>query len=242
MERFDWKATINFTLFSLKIIGLWPKDDVYKFNLYTLYTAISVTFFISAFGVFLMISLFTGSDFEDLEEMTLIYVAEFLVIIKVFKFIKNIKLLKQLMATLNSDVFQPKTSQQKILVKPALQFWKIVYNVFLISGGPITCLWVFLPILRSKRYKLPVPVWYPFNTKISPCFEITYCYQIVNVFYLVIAICNIDMLISALMVYIGAQCDILSDSLRNLRDKEAVNFNSKLIDFIKHHKEILSYE
>ncbi|RZB39518.1 7tm 6 domain containing protein [Asbolus verrucosus] len=226
------------------MIGLWPKGgDVYKFNRYTLYAAVSISFFISAIGVLLIIDLFfVDSDFEDLEEMTLIYVAEFLVIIKVYCFMRNIKLIKHLMATLNTDMFQPKTIQQKMLIKPALNFWKLVYNIFTAAGGPLTSLWVFLPLLtKTKKIALPVSVWYPYDIQASPMYEITYLYQIVSVFYIVVAIYNIDMLISALMMYTGAQCDILCDNLRNLEDNESRNFNRKLIDCIRHHQEILIF-
>ncbi|RZC34115.1 7tm 6 domain containing protein, partial [Asbolus verrucosus] len=50
---------------------------------------------------------------------------------------------------------------------------------------------------------------------------------------------NIDMLTSALMMYIGAQCDILCDNLKNLGYSTTDDYEKELIDVIKHHKKIL---
>ncbi|RZB39714.1 7tm 6 domain containing protein, partial [Asbolus verrucosus] len=61
------------------------------------------------------------------------------------------------------------------------------------------------------------------------------------VFYSVIFLYNVDMLIASLMVFIGAQCDILCDNLRNLRGNTTASFKKKLKQFIKHHKEILKF-
>ncbi|RZC33681.1 7tm 6 domain containing protein [Asbolus verrucosus] len=144
-------------------------------------------------------------------------------------------LLKQIMATLNSDMFRPKCLRQRLLIKPALNFWKMIYNAFTAAGGPMLTLYVILPLLyKSKKFQLPFQFWYPYNTKISPFYEITYLHQVIGLFYSLIAIYNIDMLIAALMIVIGAQCDILSDELRNFK-------KSSIISSIIHHQEILIF-
>jgi hypothetical protein len=65
--------------------------------------------------------------------------------------------------------------------------------------------------------------------------------------FLATANMNMDSLIAALMMYVGTQCDILCDDLKNLpkthkpRDNET-DFNRSLTGCIAHHKEILRYE
>ncbi|RZC38783.1 7tm 6 domain containing protein [Asbolus verrucosus] len=242
MERFDWKGIIKLNLFFLWTIGLWPKaDEVYKLNFYTLYSVISMIFFICSFGMLATVNIFVvDSDFEDSEEMIMYLLGGILTQLKVYMFIKHMKMLKQLMTTLNSDIFQPKTLKQKCLVEPALNFWRIIYNAFTTIGGPVITLWLFLPLLsKNKQFQLPINVWYPYNTKTSLFYKITYIHQIFSVFYTVIFVYNADMLIAALMVYVGAQCDILCDDLRSLQDDQADNFFKKLINSIQHHEEIL---
>ncbi|RZC37966.1 7tm 6 domain containing protein, partial [Asbolus verrucosus] len=243
MERFDWKFVIKFNIFSLWIIGLWPSDNEYKFTFYTLYAVISIGVFINGLGILITISIFmVNVDSEDLEEVIMYFVEEILVNIKVIMLIKNMRLLKQIMTTLNSDVFQPKNFRQRQLIAPALDFWKMVYNVFTAAGGPTVVLWLIAPLLiRTKEFQLPFKIWYPYNTKVSPLYEITYCHQTLAYVYTAISVYNADMLIAALMVFIGAQCDILSDDLRNLRDNTVVSFNKKLRNCIRHHQLILTY-
>ncbi|RZC42780.1 7tm 6 domain containing protein, partial [Asbolus verrucosus] len=106
----------------------------------------------------------------------------------------------------------------------------------------MSILWVLLPLMnKSKQFQLPLPFWYPYDKKASPFYEITYVHQIISFFYTVIAVYNIDMLTSALMVFIGAQCDILCDDLRNLHGNRSNIFSENLKKSIKHHQEILIF-
>ncbi|RZC34294.1 7tm 6 domain containing protein, partial [Asbolus verrucosus] len=244
MEKFDWKTTIKMNIFSLRIIGLWPKGDgVYKLDFYSLYAAISVIFFIDCLGILQITSLFFAySDFEDLTEMAVISMSELLTVIKVCIFIKNMGLLKSLMATLDSDMFQPKNIDQILMVAPALNLWKTIYNVFFAAGGIATSLLVILPLLDgSKNFQLPLTIWYPHDINSSPLYEIMYFHQVISLFFILTAIYNIDMLISALMMYIGAQCDILCNNLRNFSTDGGEDFNKILIHLIKHHRSILRF-
>ncbi|RZC39102.1 7tm 6 domain containing protein, partial [Asbolus verrucosus] len=137
-------------------------------------------------------------------------------------------------------MFQPKFLGQRLLIKRSLDFWKIIYNTFTAAGGPVIILWVLLPLMNKSK-QLPLSFWYPYDTKNSPLFEITCLHQIMSFFFSVIAIFNIDMLVAALMVFIGTQCDILCDDLRNLHDNITASFSENLIKSIKHHQEILIF-
>ncbi|RZC32124.1 7tm 6 domain containing protein, partial [Asbolus verrucosus] len=143
------------------------------------------------------------------------------------------------MNTLNNHSFQPKSRRQRLLIKPALNLWKMMYNTFTVAGAPLIALLVFRPLLdKTKEFQFPINVRYPFNTKIFPLYEIAFLHQIISVTYVVIFIYNADMLIVALLVFIETQCDILCDDLQNLQDDKTINFNKKLIASITHHKEI----
>ncbi|RZC36613.1 7tm 6 domain containing protein, partial [Asbolus verrucosus] len=155
-------------------------------------------------------------------------------------------ILKQLMVTLNSDIFQPKSTKQRILVEPSLSFWKTIYKIFWSMAVSALFFWSVFPILDKsvKDYRLPFLAWYPYNTKVSPSYEITYVYQIASISFIAVVNSNIDTLIAALNMYIGTQFDILCDDFRNFHNFSqcaAISVNDKFINCLLHHKKILSF-
>ncbi|RZC42882.1 7tm 6 domain containing protein [Asbolus verrucosus] len=101
--------------------------------------------------------------------------------------------------------------------------------------------WSIAPILDKsfKKYQLLFPALYPYNTKKSPLYEISYIHQVVGLFITATTDTNLDSLIAALMMFIGAQCDILCDNLRNV---DCNMFREQLKVCMQHHEEILRYE
>jgi hypothetical protein len=51
-----------------------------------------------------------------------------------------------------------------------------------------------------------------------------------------------DTLIASLMMYIGTQCDISSDNLKNLKNDGDKDFAKKLLQFVEHHKKVVRYD
>ncbi|RZC38949.1 7tm 6 domain containing protein, partial [Asbolus verrucosus] len=156
------------------------------------------------------------------------------------------KILKQLMMSLNSDLFQPKNSEQINLVQPALKFWKINSFFFWTMAMGTVFFATISPFFTDSvtNRNLPFLAWYPYNIKISPYYEITYIYQIISITCSAsTAVCT-DTLIAALFLYIGAQFDILCDNIRHLydiREDLSTDFNKKFITCVKHHRAILKF-
>ncbi|RZC37653.1 7tm 6 domain containing protein [Asbolus verrucosus] len=127
------------------------------------------------------------------------------------------------------------------LIKPTLKLCKIIYEVLLLMASFAALFWSVFPVMDNSiaDYPLPYFAWYPYDTKTSPFYEVTYAYQIMCTFFTAMTSVCIDTLIASLNMYVGTQFDLLCDDLRNLRDEEDVN--KKLISCIKHHKEILSF-
>ena len=145
------------------------------------------------------------------------------------------------MVTLDGQLFQPRTLEQRRLVQPGLDSWKMTYTIFYVPVIATLILWAVFPIVDGsfREYRLPFSAWYPYNTKVSPFYELTYVYQIVSIWFLSITNFNMDTLIAALMMYIGTQCDILSDDVKNLGSRGELEFNTKLLKCIDHHRNII---
>jgi hypothetical protein len=245
MEKFDWKLTISRNILILKIVGLWPPgDDTYTTRPYTLYSFICILFFICGHYFFQTVNMyFIFPDLEAISGTIYVTLSQMMTMLKSYYMIQNMGILKQLMITVNSDLFQPRNSRQIELVKPSLTFWKTVSNMF--RGVTLISIffWATYPIIdkSTQQRRLPFLAWYPYDTTVSPLYEFTYIYQIIGVSFIAAAAVSMDTLIAALNMFIGAQCDLLCDNLRHLPGDEQ-DFNRTLIKCILHHKEILRYK
>ncbi|RZC41655.1 7tm 6 and/or Imm37 domain containing protein [Asbolus verrucosus] len=245
MKKFDWKLSIRRNLQVLNIVGLWPElDGNFKSNLYTLYSTTTLAVFIYGHNFFQTINVFfIYPDLEAISGTIFVTLSEMLTMVKSYYMLQNMNILKQLMTTINNDIFQPKNTMQKNFIESSLNFWKKVGMLLWTMSGGAIFFWSTYPILDNsiKESRLPFLAWYPYDTKISPYYEITYIYQIISVTVIASATLSIDMLIAALNVFTGAQFDILCDDLRHLHDDISLDFNAKLINCVKHHKEILKF-
>ncbi|RZC42226.1 7tm 6 domain containing protein [Asbolus verrucosus] len=248
MERYDWKITINTTIKRMKVAGLWPAgDESYKLNLYGIWSAFVIIVF--TFGhVFWQTFniMFTFNDLEAVTGMLYVTLSEILIVIKAYFAVKNMKILKQLMVTLNGDMFQPRNQRQLEMIKPDLKFWKINSYMFWGSVSMAVFFWSTFPIFDNsiKDHRLPFLAWYPYRTDLSPNYEITYIYQVFGVAFSACTAITVDTLIAALHMYIGTQFDILCDDIRHLHDPtngESTDYIKKFLKCIEHHRAILKF-
>ncbi|KAJ3663552.1 hypothetical protein Zmor_007803 [Zophobas morio] len=242
-KKFCWKITIQPNILLLKTFGFWPKDDeAFKLDFYTARTIILVT-------IFFPVSLFSQATnlffvLDDLVGLTgtiYLLLTEIMWALKMYYFVKNISIVKTLMKMLNHDLFQPRDASQVVLVQPNLDFWKTIYQMFMVTALGGNLFWAAFPLFdrANGENRLPFFAWYPYDTSISPFYEITYVHQVLTYTYIGFTHINIDTLIAAFNMYISCQFDILCDNLRDLHFSDNVKDN--LAKCIKHHWLILSF-
>lgn len=161
---------------------------------------------------------------------------------KIYIFVRKMPLLRSLMLDLKSDLFKPRSYRQLLLIWPDVKTWKNVY--YMLSGAATfgLLMWLMFPILSGsyRTYALPFFSWYPYDITKPLIYKLTYLHQTASSFLLILGCFNIDMLISALMMYTGAQCDILCDNLRST-GFEMGDFEKTFRRCVLHHKRILRY-
>ncbi|KAJ3648705.1 hypothetical protein Zmor_020486 [Zophobas morio] len=245
MEKFDWKETIKRNIFMLKILGLWPSGNTYTIDVYSTYSLISILAFIYGHNFFQAINIyFIFPDLEAIAGTIFVTLSEMLTMVKTYYVVQNMQMLKQLMVDINEDHFQPRNSTQIKMIEPSLNFWKTTSTLLWGMSGGAVFFWATYPILDGsvKENRLPFLAWYPYDTTISPFYEITYIYQIISVAFIAATTLTIDTLIAALNVFIGAQCDILCDNLKYVFVEDRLNASvAKLLSCFNHHKEILRF-
>lgn len=243
MSKFNWKSTININIIILRCVGLWPKDNqVYGWDLYTIYSFLSINLFINSHSLSQAANLFfIYTDLEAIAANIYITITDLLASLKVYYFVKNIALIKELMRTLDTQEFQPKTNEQHVLVKPGLKAWKIAFAMFWTPSSLTLSLWAIYPILDGtyKDYRLPFSAWYPYDTKKHPSYELTYLYQVLSIWFLATANISFDTFSAALMMYVGTQCEVLCNNLKYIATDAESSYSDKLYKIMQHHKNIL---
>lgn len=239
MPTFNWKDTIKANLGMLKILGMWPKSNQYTFGIYSFYTAIWITIFSIQLSCQIINVILSLDNFQIVITTSYIILGETIAAFKTFFSIKNVRILKFLVKMLDHENFQPKSISQVKLVQPSLNSWTLIFKTYWIAGGATLLFWVLFPILDKgyEEYRFPFLAWYPFNVRREPVYQLTYIYQVFAVFYMAFVVINIDTLIAALNMYLGAQFDILCDNLKNLGKTD--NGKEDLNKCILHHKCIL---
>ena len=245
MQRFNWKLTIKPNIVALRLLGLWPEgNEGYKKDLYAVYAFTFLNLFINCHNFFQAVNIFfVYTDLEALTAIIFVTITDLLASIKVYYFVRNIKQLKALMAALDTQVFQPRRLDEEHTFYYGPKFWRFIYVVYHFPVIPTLTAWTIYPVMDGsvKDYRLPFSAWYPYNSRISPYYEITYGYQVLCIWFSAFAVINTDSMITALMMFIRAQCDILNDSVKNLGSLSSADYNSNLLQCVHHHRTIIRF-
>lgn len=247
MTKFDWTGVIRTTIFFLKVIGIWsPSQTTCRCNLYTLYKVFTVVAFLLTNVVSQIINMhFIVGDVEAMA-LSFIFLLMFTSLtIKLMFFIKDQDILEDVLTVLDAEpLFQP-TTQQESHCRSVLNNWKKLYMAFSVSMYAAIASWVLFPVIDNSYGEHPLIylAWYPFDADVSPLYQIVYCYQTICFFIGGVALANIDMFIIVLMEYIGLQCDILCDNLRNLdlsknNEKNRSEISRQFVNCIVHYQKI----
>ncbi|XP_063925992.1 uncharacterized protein LOC135139622 [Zophobas morio] len=217
MKKYDWVSTIKLNLTLLKAMGLWPEGQTYKFDLYLLYGFTTTIMFATLHCVCRTWKLLTNlNDLDVVTGTAFLSISETLVVVKMLYMARNIETFKELLVTLNSDLFQPRDEDQIELVTPSLNVWKSMHNLLGISIVVAVTSYAVAPLVTgsAKKHNLPLLASYPYDATISPFFEVTYLHQVITIYIYGCCNANIDTFVAAFNLYAGAQLDILCDDLR----------------------------
>ncbi|KAJ3663584.1 hypothetical protein Zmor_007832 [Zophobas morio] len=245
MKTFNWKDIMKRSIFMLKILGLWPPGDTYKFDFYSAYSFVSIAAFTCGHNFFQIINIcFIFPDLEVIAATIFVTLPELLVIMKTYYVIQNMQLLKQLMVDINQEHFEPRSLSQVEMIQPSLSFLRKISTVLWSMSAGAVFFSATYPILDGsvKEHRLPRPAWYPYDATVSPLYQITYVYQIFSFTFIAATALTTDTLIAILNLFVGAQCDILCDDLKYTFREEHLNFSrKKFLSCIRHHQEILRF-
>ncbi|KAJ3663382.1 hypothetical protein Zmor_007657 [Zophobas morio] len=241
MTKFEWSLPNKTNYLLLKICGIWPEGDQYQFNLYFLFFLTSAVFFLYPHNLCQIIVLFYTSDITVAGAIIFVILSDLIAVVKMHLVVGNIKMLKKLTAAIDNEELQPQNAAQERAVMDGIDFWRKSFYFFLSAGISTLFFWGTFPILDGgyKEYKRPFIVWYPYDFKKSPYYELTYMHQMISIIFIANLNMSVDSFASALLTFIAAQCEILSDKLKNLHQE--TDARRAFVGCIKHHLQIIRY-
>ncbi|KAJ3657893.1 hypothetical protein Zmor_009669 [Zophobas morio] len=242
MKGFNWLEVIRANILVLQIGGPWP----FSSKLSKVYSTFIIVFLMvmPAASQTVELLLFTKDIKIFLGSLCLV-LQEYQLLTKVFCLTTNFHILEGVLQFLDDEIlFQPKSQHQRIFVLEGLSLWKKNFVVLNALAFLTAFSWTMFPILDNltAQHELIFRSWFPYDVEVSPFYEISYSYQFVHLWFGAFVTHNIDTLVTALMTYIGLQCDLLCDNLRNLgyTQNESI-LSTEFAVCVKQHKKILRF-
>lgn len=224
----DYKETVSYHFIVLQILGLWPPKNSSK--LHTVYSIIITGFFFIAYLISETINIIlVFPDIEKVTESSFLFLTHLPQLIKLCYMLKYKTRLRAMMEKMNDERFKPKNLKHAKMVRRTIRNSKASLFGFIFLCGCTVFFWAMFPLIDEKMNRmLPLKAWYPFDTKQSPMYEITYVYQIVAVMWDAAAnVCFDTLASSGFMNYICMNLDVLNDTLCNVREEAKVALQTK---------------
>ncbi|XP_050508171.1 uncharacterized protein LOC114329769 [Diabrotica virgifera virgifera] len=238
--------TVHTKLFN--IIGLWTNEKLIAGSLIftVLYSILALSFFIIAPQFCHVIYMYKArNNVMDFADEFYVSMSSLMVIFKDYTMIVYRKKVRQLIDSMDYDIFQPLNSKQQKSSSAVMNMWQKMFwiiSVMQISFGLCVLITPALDRLRTGAKYLPLVDCYPFYIYASPVYEMMYIYQSCLLFYLIFHSFLFDTFIAGLLAFCVAECDLLHDNLQNLKQQMThVEYGKRLIKCIKHHEELRKY-
>ncbi|XP_063909856.1 odorant receptor Or1-like [Zophobas morio] len=207
----------------LKSMGLWcyKNERFYKFFKY--YVQSSLVFDSSSLIIYVALNIGIKNVTDTIYSLP----GSLEVVLQSVLFRKNFHLIKKSLDNLNQPQFQPKNEAQvKILKDSIILSRKVFYSFFGLVFVMIT-MWMVLPLTKKGKF-LPTKYWIPFDYRLPVVYELLYVFECCCIIFHAFSNVALDTFFSIAMVQIGAQCDVLCDSIRNVRELAKINTDGEL--------------
>ncbi|RZB70332.1 7tm 6 domain containing protein [Asbolus verrucosus] len=223
----------------LKMVGLWNFDKEFFFKFYKYFITCIMVVDHSSIVAFIV------AHIRKIEEAEHLYIIPAFTesLIKTIMFRKNFGKIKETWEILQRHEVQPKNENQKKILENSIILSRVVHYGFTILVFFLCVTTALLPLLTVEKNP-PGNLWLPFDYHIPGLFELVYVYVTIMLMYYANVNVSTDVLFSISMIQIGAQCDILYDTLRNIDETaraENKSMNEILFQCVEHYRLISKY-
>lgn len=221
----------------LRLIGAWliPEEMENKkyWKLYLFTINVLFTFLVNFLQI---LQIFEFSNLMQVAKSGFVITISMMGSIKTFYIFKNSKDFLLLIDYLQAEEFLPKNQKEKSLAKESLRFHRTVKNVLLLICTAAIAASMATPIFSYRERKLLFSAWYPFDLAPLPAYILVYLHQTIADFYISYMNVYLDIVVAGFTTFVGIQCDLLCDNLKNMEEDKV---DVELKKCIHRHKLIL---
>nr|UTN00964.1 odorant receptor [Semanotus bifasciatus] len=227
----------------LKFLCIWVDDGAITSIPYMVYFfVVNVVIRLVFTGGHIIHALFNSDTVMNFASHGYTVPAIMIAIIQSYCIFKHRHKINGLYAAFSDDIFQPKNSDQLVMVgKPLKLFARIkVLMVRVVFMANVAC--VITPLFyKMNEQDLPFPVWFPFDISGRVVHTIVHIHQCFGCYYIAFVILYTEIMFVGFSTFITLQCDLLCDNLKKIDIRHDIPSMESLKRCIHHHWKILKF-
>ncbi|CAG9562190.1 unnamed protein product [Danaus chrysippus] len=207
--------SLRFPLTALKMAGLWAPDGMKtrRKALYYCYTFVILMFLLGTLLVLQVIDLYLiWGNLSLMTGTALVLFTNISQVTKIINLIARRNNIDFLIKDSNDDLVAETSSRGGELIKRCDHETRNQQVIFLLMTFVTTIGWATI----TDKNGLPLPAWYPYDTSISPAYELTYMHQTLSI--MIVAVLNIskDSLVTTLLAQTRCRLTLVGLALTNV--------------------------
>ncbi|RZC39952.1 7tm 6 domain containing protein [Asbolus verrucosus] len=241
-QRVNLLEAFRHNILMLKIIGAWSFADEFWYKIYKYFVTYGVLLNYLSLLAYLII------HHEDSEVVESLYTLPAIThaYIKFLMFRKNFRQIKETLDILQVEACQPRNETQKKILNDSISFAHFFLKCY--TGLVVFLCGTYIERALSHGGKsLPTLGWIPFDYQQPVVYELIFTCQSACFFYWSYMNVSTDCFICISMLQIGSQCDLISDTLRNIHEistefkNDDFTMRKILIECVSHYNLTLRY-
>ncbi|CAG9562191.1 unnamed protein product [Danaus chrysippus] len=207
--------SLRFSLTTLKMAGLWAPHGMKtrRKALYYCYTFVILMFILGSFIILQVIDLYLiWGNLSLMTGTALVLFTNISHATKIINLIARRNSISFLIKDSNDDLVAETSPRGRELIKSCDRETRNQQVIFLLVTFITAVGWA----VSSDKKTLPLPAWYPFDTSISPAYELTYMSQMLTI--MIIAVLNIskDSMVTTLLAQTRCRLTLVGLALTNV--------------------------
>ncbi|RZC39108.1 uncharacterized protein BDFB_009940, partial [Asbolus verrucosus] len=231
----------------LKAMGLWFFDGETFYKLFKYFVQSSLVFDSTSLIIYVAKNIGTKNVTDTIYSLP----GSLEVVLQSVLFRRNFQLIERSLNNLQQPQFQPRNKSQEKILKDSVSLSKTVFFSFFGLVFVMISMWMVIPLTKKDKV-LPTKYWIPFDYTLPVVYELLYIFECTCIIFHAFSNVALDTFFSIAMVQIGAQCDILCDTIKNIHElasdskslKNENEYNKMetiLIECIHHYNLITEY-